>query len=87
MAHYEGCSAGLGQRFKVRFYAAVDEIIVLPEKYARKVGEIRTCLIRPFPYLLYFAVENGTVFVLSVQYAGRSPAYLRSLVAERKSKG
>lgn len=84
VAHYDSCSAGLGLRFKARFYVTVDEIMILPSKYARKVGDIRTCLIRPFPYLIYFAVEDSRVFILTVQYAGRSPAYLHAITAQRQ---
>jgi hypothetical protein len=31
VVHYDGCSAGLGERFKRTFYATVDEIVVWPE--------------------------------------------------------
>lgn len=85
MAHYDGRSPGLGERFRGAFYAAVDETLVFPEKNAVKVtGAIRTRLMRPFPYLIFYVVENATVFVLTVQYAGRAPEYLRAITRERK---
>ena len=42
MARYEEVSPELGQRFKRTFYAAVDEILVFPEKYAVKLADVRT---------------------------------------------
>ena len=85
MAHYDGRSPGLGERFKRTFYATVDEMLFLPEKNAVKAdGGIRTRLMRPFPYLIFHAIEHDIVFVLAVQYAGRKPAHLRAVVHERR---
>ena len=86
MAHYEGCSPGLGMRFKHAFYAAVDGVLLFPEKHAVKLdGEIRTRLMRPFPYLIFHAVRGEHVFILALQYAGRKPAYLHTLTTERRA--
>lgn len=84
MARYAGVSPELGQRFKRIFYATVDEILVFPEKYAVKIDDVRTRLIRPFPYLVFYTVGNGRVFILTVQFAGRRPSYLRSTIRERR---
>jgi len=84
MADYEGRSAGLGSRFKRTVYVAVDDILVFPEKHAVKAGdELRTRLMRPFPYLIFYAVERAIMFVPTVQYAGRRPAWLRAIAQER----
>ena len=86
VAYYEGPSPGLGARFKRTFYAAVDSILVFPGKHAVKVGgEIRTRLLRPFPYLIFYAVGQDVVFVLMVQYAGQRPALLKTIVQERRA--
>jgi len=84
MTRYEALSCGLGARFKRALYATVDDVLFLPGKSAVKVGGvIRTRLMRPFPYLIFYAVEGETVFVLAVQYAGRKSAFLRSIARER----
>ena len=86
-AYYESRSPGLGERFKRAFYRTVDGILVYPEKFAVKLdGEIRTRLMRPFPYLIFYAVEPATVYVLPVQYAGRRPGFLQSVVQQRRSR-
>ncbi len=86
MGNYDARAPGLGARFKRTFYATVDEIVFLPEKHAVKAdGGIRTRLMRPFPYLVFDAVELEVVYMLTVQYAGRRPGYLRTVVAERRS--
>ncbi len=86
MSAYEARAAGLGERFKRAFYVTVDEILIFPEKNPVKVDStVRTRLMRPFPYLIFYAIESATLFVLTVQYAGRRPAYMRSVVRERKT--
>lgn len=85
VAYYEACSSGLGQRFKRTFYVTVEDLLVFPEKYAAKFGDVRTRLIRPFPYLIFYAVEGERIFVLTVQYAGRRPSYLRAMARIRRT--
>lgn len=85
VTHYDGRWSGLGNRFKRTFYSTVDDILFLPAKNAVKVDEeIRTRLVRPFPYLIFYVAEAEVVFVLAVQYAGRRPAYLQSVARERR---
>lgn len=85
VAYYDERSPGLGVRFKRTFYATVDSIRVFPEKHAVKLDrEIRTRLMRPFPYLVFYSVEHGFVFVLTVQYAGLRPASLKAIAQERR---
>jgi hypothetical protein len=85
MSRYELQSRGLGARLRGAFYATVDELTLFPEKNPIKIADvIRTRIMRPFPYLIFYAVESHPVFVLTVQYAGRDPAHLRTVVGERR---
>lgn len=86
MAHYDRQSPGLGARFRRTFYATVDDLLVFPEKHpVKQESGIRTRLMRPFPYFVFYAVENDVVYILSVQYAGRSPTFLESVARQRHS--
>jgi hypothetical protein len=87
MASYDERSPGLGERFKRTFYATVEAVLIFPLKDAVKLdGVIRTRLMRPFPYLIFYVAENATVFVLTVQYAGRKPALSRGVARERSAE-
>ncbi|MEY2879409.1 MAG: hypothetical protein RLZZ15_1789 [Verrucomicrobiota bacterium] len=82
---YNEQSTELGARFKRTFYACVDALLNFPEKDAVRCDPvIRARLMRPFPYLVFYAVEDDVVYVLTVQYAGRKPALLRAIVRERR---
>jgi len=83
-AYYSGRAPRLEYRFKQIFYGSVDEILRFPKKHAVKIApEIRTRLMRPFPYLIFYAAKDGVVFVLAVQYAGRKPDRLRAIISQR----
>lgn len=85
MGRYNERSTELGERFKRAFYESIDAILNFPEKDAVKLAAaIRARLMRPFPYLIFYAVEHDVVFVLTVQYAGRRPALLRAIVRSRQ---
>lgn len=86
MARYGEVSPALAERFKRNFYATLDAMVLFPQKQAVKFSPgIRTRLMQEFPYLIFHAVENDVIFVLTLQYAGRKPAYLRAVVRERRS--
>lgn len=85
LGYYAAQSPDLADRFKRTFFAAVDELSAFPGKYPVKLAPaIRTRLMRPFPFLAFYAIEHDVVFVLTVQYAGPRPAYLRAVARERE---
>lgn len=77
---------GLAEQFKRTFYDGGDDILRFPKQHAIKVApEIRTRLLRPFPYLIFDVVQDEVVFLLAVQYAGRKPERLRTIISQRDS--
>ncbi len=48
-----------------------------------RFDSVRAAKLERFPYLVFFVAEQEQVWVLAVQYAGRDPALLRSLMQER----
>lgn len=84
VTYYEGKVPGLGERFKATFYTRVDQIAAMPQACPVRFEDVRTAQLKRFPYLVFYAVEAATVFVLMVQYAGRDPAWLRETVGGRR---
>jgi hypothetical protein len=62
-AWYEGKSPGLGEEFLRMLYARADEILRNPLLYPRVHNEFRRCLLRRFPYAIYFLLEGDQVVV------------------------
>jgi plasmid stabilization system protein ParE len=71
---YEKEQAGLGHEFLVELRAAYDRIAAGPLKYKDLRSGIRRALLRRFPYVVYFALEENVVVILAVLHAHRDPA-------------
>ena len=76
-SRYASISSRLGEDFYERVKEAVR--VVIKWKGGDHVGPhgfpCRRC--RPFPYLLYYHIENETLYVLGLVHARRHPDYLR----------
>jgi len=73
-AWYEREEPGLGLEFLDELRAAYGRIVDGPLKYRDLRAGIRRALLRRFPYVVYFVVEESTIVVLAVLHAQRDPA-------------
>ena len=80
---YATISPRLGADFHERVKEAVR--VVVKWKGGDHVGPhgfpCRRC--RPFPYLLYYQIENETLYVLGLVHERRHPDYLRENLEEK----
>ncbi|MEX0744764.1 MAG: type II toxin-antitoxin system RelE/ParE family toxin [Phycisphaeraceae bacterium] len=65
---------GLGQEFARTVDAAFAAIAERPEAFAKVYGEHRQCVMRRFPYSIFFRVASGEVIVIAVHHQSRDPA-------------
>lgn len=70
-AWYEAKSRGLGEEFLRMFYASAGELSHNPLLYRKVYGEFRRCLLRRFPYAIYFRVENTQIIVFGLFHCAR----------------
>jgi len=80
---YEAMSPGLGDEFLRMFYAAVSEIARSPLLYRKMHGEFRRCLLRRFPYAIYFAIEAKGITVFGLFHCARDPRTIRTALRDR----
>ena len=73
-AWYEHEEPGLGLEFLEELRAAYGRIVEGPIKYRDLRAGIRRALLRRFPFVVYFAVQESTIVVLAVLHAHRDPA-------------
>jgi len=83
---YEEKALGLGEEFKRMFYSCVAEIARNPFLYPKVDGEFRRCLLRRFPYVIYFIVEEIGVVVCGFFHCARDPEGIKKKVRDRKEK-
>lgn len=73
MDWYEERSAGLGQQFLAVINAALEGLSERPERFAPVRSDVRRVVLRRFPYLLFFVLEDDEVVVLTCIHERRSP--------------
>lgn len=73
LAWYEDLVEGLGEEFLIEFFTALDRIAENPFLYLKVGGEIRRCLLRRFPYIIYFVAHEYEVIVIGLFHSSRDP--------------
>jgi toxin ParE1/3/4 len=76
--YYEERSPGLGIQFIDELERQVLALAATPERWMIVTGEIRRCLMRRFPYIIYFRrVGADSIRVTVVKHQRRHPDYGR----------
>jgi plasmid stabilization system protein ParE len=72
---YNEKTAGLGGRFRNTAIKQISSLSNNPQIYSIRYKEIRCLLVKKFPYMVHFYIndENKTVEVLAVISTGRNP--------------
>lgn len=72
---YNEQQAGLGKRFQSSTIKQINSLGKNPQIYTVRYKEIRCALIKKFPYMVHFFIndENSTVEVLAVISTSRNP--------------
>ncbi len=72
---YNEQQAGLGKRFQHTAIKLINSLSKDPQIYTTRYKEIRCILVKKFPYMAHFYVndENNTVEVLALISTDRSP--------------
>jgi toxin ParE1/3/4 len=71
-------SPGLGTRFVNDAGATFIRIQLNPRLYPRVFPRVRRALLRQFPYIVFFEIEDGIIFVLAVLHQARSHTTIES---------
>lgn len=76
-AWYDQQVEGLGQDFGRALDAAVAAIAERPEAFPKVYGEFRQCVMRRFPYSIFFRITTTGIVVIAVHHHSRDPARWR----------
>ncbi len=83
---YEAKSQGLGEEFLRIFYASASEITRNPLLYPKVYNEFRRCLLRRFPYAIYFMIENDQIIIFGLFHCARDPRSIRTKLQDREEQ-
>jgi len=82
---YETKSPGLGEEFLRMLYACSGDISRTPLLYPKVHHEFRRCLLRRFPYAVYFTINNEQIIIAGVFHSARDPRAIGSMLQNRKT--
>jgi toxin ParE1/3/4 len=78
IAWYEGQRKGLGRKFRALVEEHFQRILDNPEWYPKVRGEVRRAVVRRFPFVIHFLIEQERIVVLSVFHTSRNPDQLKA---------
>ena len=67
------------------FYACSGDIPRNPLLYPKVHNEFRRCLLRRFPYAVYFTINNEQIIVAGLFHGARDPRAIESMLQDRKT--
>lgn len=82
---YEERSVGLGEEFLRVFYAEIGAIRAMPVRFPVIINEVRRCLLRRFPYAIYFKDTPDQLTVIGLFHCARDPGVIRDSIATRRN--
>ena len=74
---------GLGDRFIRTFYLSVASLQEHGEVHKLVYLNFRRVLLKPFPYLVYYAYRGDLLVISLVIHAARSPQLVRAVLRQR----
>ncbi len=83
---YEEKTIGLGEEFLRVFYALSYKIQRNPFVYQTVYKGFRRCLLRRFPYAIYYRIDKDRVIVYGLFHCARNPKNLKKYLHIRKFK-
>lgn len=83
-AWYHAKSPGLGEEFLRMFYACAGEIPRNPLLYPKVHNDFRRCLLRRFPYAIYFMIQADKIIVSGLFHCARDPRTIRTKLRDRE---
>ena len=75
---------GLGEDFENLFYSSVLAIQKRPQVCPISYRSFRRCLLKRFPYSLYYRIYREEIIVALVFHLARSPRMLRRILRRRE---
>ncbi len=81
---YEEKQFGLGNDFLQTFYSCTELILENPFQYPKKYKDFHRYLLRKFPYIVYFIIEDDLIIIMGVFHHALDPKKIKSTLSNRK---
>ncbi|MBF0537579.1 MAG: type II toxin-antitoxin system RelE/ParE family toxin [Nitrospirae bacterium] len=83
---YANKALGVGKEFLEIFYAHLSEISSNPLLYPKVYNGFRRCLLKKFPYAIYFMTEDNDIIVFGLFHCARNPDTIKTNLQYRNEQ-
>jgi toxin ParE2 len=73
--YYEDQLTSLGKEFYKEVFETFDVILCHPNAWKKIGKQTRKCLLKRFPYFVFYIVENNQITITAVGHQHRDPEY------------
>jgi hypothetical protein len=80
---YNEQSYGLGARFQKQVVKQINKLNKTADSYTIRYNNTRCMMIKKFPFMVHFLIENETVMIFAILHTSRNPKIWEKL-QERK---
>ena len=70
---YDDKSISAGDWFLTEVNTFISKIVKNPERFTIATTDVRRCLLKKFPYKIFFSFENNTVIILRIRHNKQKP--------------
>ena len=78
--YYDHQLPGLGFRFFQEVNSAIERIRFMPEAWTKMGNRTRRCILKGFPYALFYALEKDDILITAVANLHRDPEHYRNRI-------
>jgi len=72
---------GLGSKFYEEVEQAIERIVLLPKAWTKIGKYTRRCLIKTFPYMILYTIENNfTIVITAIANTHRNPEHYQDMI-------
>jgi hypothetical protein len=82
-AWYQEKAPGIGEEFLRMFYAGAGQILRNALLFRKVDREFRRCLLRRFPYAIYFTLQDNEIVVFGFFHCARDPRMVKAKLRDR----
>jgi hypothetical protein len=73
---YENKLSGSGRRFYYTFLSALNKINKSSTSYMEVLPPVRRCIIKNFPYKIFYTIEDDKIFIIGIVHSKGSPEFV-----------
>jgi toxin ParE1/3/4 len=75
---YENERVALGDKFRLELEETFKKILASPDLYKNYNKPIRVCMVKGFPYRIFYEVESDNIVIYAVYHFKRDPENLKT---------